>query len=786
MDDSRKTRGQLLKEIADLRQQVEALKHTNEQLCLSANNNYYAFLDTIEDGYYEIDLNGDFTYVNQALCRSQGYTADELLNRNYRHFIPSHYSKKILDILAHVFQTGRPRRLTDYEFIHKNGEVRYIDLSVTLMSNSQGHPIGFRGLARDRTRERLRELELERYHEFVENVEDGCFETDLNGTLTFINSGMCQIYGYLRKDLLNMNHRILAPPGDVKAIYEIFNQIYRTGAPAQIIDYAIVRKDGSKRNLEVSAALIRDADGNPSGFRGISRDRTEKRVKEQEVERYRIFVEAMQEGVFETDLAGNITFLNDAACRIFGYPPDKLMGMNNRQYSSPETAKRIFRIFNRIYETGLPEEITDYEILREDGQTRYLDMTASLIRNKSGEPVGFRGIYKDVTERKIKEAENRRLVAQVNESQRMEAVGTLAAGVAHNFNNLLMSIQGFISLMFLDISENHSHYSRLKTIEDLIQRGADLTTKLLRYSRHGRYATEPVDMKDVLQAVTSDFQQRFNDVSVSFKVPESAWAVAADHKEIEQAFMNLLINAGEAMPGGGALSMTVENTLLKESFTASFGQKPGPYVKISIIDTGVGIDKQIIERIFEPFFSTKNISQGAGLGLASTHGIINNHGGIIQVQSEKELGTTFTIYWPALPAEDRLHADSTVLANGIRPSIMVVDDDAVIRNLLKKILTKQGYQVVLAEDGHKALDILRQDTEGIDLAIIDMVMPDMLGDQVVEAMRELAPNVKFILISGFPESEIVQTAMRDTRQAFLQKPVQPGTLSNTIRQLLEV
>ncbi len=512
----------------------------------------------------------------------------------------------------------------------------------------------------------------------------------------------------------------------------------------------------------------------------VEKDATEKKDKERELERYRIFVEAMQEGVFEVDLKGNITFLNDAACRIFAYPADKLMGMNNREYTTPETAKRMFQIFSQIYETGQPQEIAEYEIIRGDGQIRYLNMTASLMTDDSGRPIGFRGIYKDVTERKRKEIKTRQLMEMVNHSRRMEAVGTLAAGVAHNFNNLLMSIQGFVSLISAGVPRDNPSHSSLKTIEDLIKRGADLTTKLMGYARHGGYAATPTDLRPIFRYAIKKFQKSYGDVDLIDTIPDTTSLVAANATQFEQLLTDILANAGEAMPCGGTLYIQTENTRLKESFTEPHGRKPGPFVKLSIRDTGIGMDQATCDRVFEPFFSTKHFSKGAGLGLASAYGIVNNHGGIILLDSKKDYGTKITIYWPALPKETQTDGHA-----GVEHTILVVDDDVVIRKLLERNLTKLGYNVITAENGLDAQKMIKANPEEIDLAIIDIMLPDLSGDQVVDAVRDLAPHIRFIMISGYPDSERVKDSMRDIRQAFLQKPIHPKALANTIRQLLD-
>jgi two-component system, cell cycle sensor histidine kinase and response regulator CckA len=634
--------------------------------------------------------------------------------------------------------------------------------------------------------ERSRQSELERYRVFFESIEDGCFEVDLDGTLTFVNDGMCRIQGYCFEELIGMNHREFSSPQEAKSVFAVFNKVFRSGRPSQMVEYSIIQKNGAVRNLEISASLIRDAHGAPVGFRGITRDRSAKKVKERELERYRTFVEEVQEGCFEVNLQGSFTFCNAAACRVFGYPAEQFIGMNYRSFTDPETARRIYHIFNQVYRTGRASEIRDYEISHPGGQRRCLDMTAYLIRDAEGRGAGFRGICRDVTERKEREAENERLVALLNQARRLEAIATLAAGVAHNFNNLLMSIQGFVSLMFMDTSPDQAHYPRLKIIESLIQRGSVLTSQLLGYARHGRAASKPHDIKQILESALSRFKNGNAAICVFQTVPDSVWSVAADRDQIDSVFMNLFVNAGEAMPDGGALYIAAENFLPQKRFLDFHGIGPGPYVKITIRDTGIGMDQATRERIFEPFFSTKDISKGAGLGLASAYGVIKNHGGLILVESQPHKGSTFTIFLPAVCLPSQEDARDATRSAEAGHTILLADDETVLSDLYAKIIRKLGYNIISAHNGKEALALFRVHKEHIDLAILDMVMPDLSGDQVADAMRELVPDLKIILISGNPETEVVQRAMRDTRQAFLQKPLQADSLGKAIRQLIEL
>ncbi|MBI5896963.1 MAG: response regulator, partial [Desulfobacterales bacterium] len=442
-------------------------------------------------------------------------------------------------------------------------------------------------------------------------------------------------------------------------------------------------------------------------------------------------------------------------------------------------------VFNRIYRTGQPAKVSDYEIRQESGRVRYLEMNASLIRDPAGESVGFRGICRDITDRKSIETETERLNALLNQSQRLEAIGTLAAGVAHNFNNLLMSIQGCVSLILMGIDASHPHFERLKAIEGHIKRGADLTLQLLGYASGGRRSVQTAQISQIVGSAAALFGRAKPEVRVFQKHAESPWPVVVDPQQMEHVFMNLFVNAGQAMKDGGALYIETENVLLDEAFVQAFDRKPGKYVKITVADTGIGMDAGTRERIFEPFFSTQNFSRGAGLGLASVYGVVKSHEGMISVQSENGQGATFSIYLPAtVPPAGPKAAPLASKSEGVPKTILIVDDERVIVDVTSKIVSGLGYEAMVALGGKEAVDIFSANPGRIDLVIMDMVMPGIGGDQAVEMMRAIDPEVKVLMVSGYLESGGSKEVTQRQGGAFLQKPFRVDVLSQTIRQLL--
>ncbi len=714
------------------------------------NERYRDFVENITDGCIESDLAGNTTFVNEAVCQMFGYTREELIGMNNRNRITPETAKRIFKVFNEIYRTGLPAKIFDYPLLRKDGEIRHLEVSGSLIKDQAGKAKGFRGVIRDITDRKKMEAEQERYRDFVENIADGCWEIDLAGNTTFINETTCRVMQYTREELLGMNNRAFTTPETAKQLFKVFNEIYRTGLPAYISDYHVVRKDGGTIVLELSASLIRDEAGNPVGFRGITRDITERKKMEAEQERFRDFVENITDGCWEIDLAGNITFVNESACRMMGYPQEEFLGMNNRAYTSPETAKQLVKVFNEIYRTGLPAKISDYRHCAQGWEVLYvLEMSASLIRDQAGNPIGFRGITRDITERKKMEAETVRLTEQLNQARKLEAIGTLAGGIAHDFNNLLMGIQGYTSLMLLDTDPSHPFYEKLKAVESQVRSAADLTRQLLGYARGGRYEVKATNLNELVGKTASLFGRTKKEISIHQIFAKNLWTIEADQGQLEQVLLNLFMNAWQAMPGGGALYLQTENVWLDESYVEPYETAPGPFVKLSVTDTGIGMDRETKERIFEPFFTTKEMGRGTGLGLASTYGIIRGHKGIITVYSEKGYGTTFNIYLPSSQKEALQEIQLSREIMKVQGTLLLVDDEKTIIEVTGGMITRLGYQLLIAHSGEEAVEIYQANSDRIDLVIMDMIMPGIGGGEAFDLIKSINPQVKIILSSGF-------------------------------------
>jgi len=516
----------------------------------------------------------------------------------------------------------------------------------------------------------------------------------------------------------------------------------------------------------------------------VERIQTEEALKESE-EKYRSILDSIEDGYWEVDIDGSYTFFNDAMCRILRYPKDELAGMNNRKYMDKENAKKVFKTFNNIYRTGISTRALDWKLIRKDGSECFIETMVSLMKNPDGQPTGFRGVARDITERKLSEMEKKKMAAQLQQVERMESLGTLAGGVAHDFNNLLMGIQGRTSLMMIDEDFTHRHLEHLRSIEEYVVNATDLTKQLLGFARGGKYEVKPSNLNELVKNNSEMFGRTKKEITIHSKFQENIWPVAIDRGQIEQVLLNLYVNAWHSMPGGGDLYIETENLILNKQYVESYQKDAGRYVKITITDTGIGMDKATQTKIFEPFFTTKEMGRGTGLGLASVYGIINNHDGFISVYSEKGIGTTFNIFLPTSEkevVEEKRPSDD--IAGGTE-TVLIVDDEQMIIDVSKALLAKMGYNVLTAGGGKEALEIYKAYKLKIDLVILDMIMPNMGGSETFDQLKEINPDVKVLLSSGYSVDGQATEILERGCSGFIQKPFNMKSLSQKLRNILD-
>ncbi len=508
----------------------------------------------------------------------------------------------------------------------------------------------------------------------------------------------------------------------------------------------------------------------------------EKTLQETE-ELYSKLISAIPDIVVRTDVNGQILFLNDLALQISGYQRAEVLGKNLLEFIAPEEHESAIKNRSLMFDRKLgPRE---YSLIMKDGGKIPFEVNSDVLRMNDGTPYGIVNICRNIIERKRAEEERRVLEDRLRHADKMESIGTLAGGIAHDFNNLLMGIQGYASLTLLDLDPSHPHYERIKRIEEQVQSGADLTKQLLGFARGGRYEVRPTDMNDILEKTSSMFGRTKKEISIHRKYGKDLRSVEVDQGQMEQAFMNLYVNAWQAMLGGGEIYLETENVILEDEQVFPYAVKQGKYVKITITDTGTGMDEKTRERIFDPFFTTKEMGRGTGLGLATVYGIIKGHKGIINVDSEPGHGTTFTIHLPA--SEKEVVQEKTVAGTITKgtETILLVDDEQMVLEVTRELLESIGYRVYAVGSGQEAIAVYLEKQKEIDLVILDMIMPGISGGETFDRLKEINPNIRVLLSSGYSIKGEAQTIMDRGCNGFLQKPFRLEKLSRKFREILD-
>lgn len=508
-------------------------------------------------------------------------------------------------------------------------------------------------------------------------------------------------------------------------------------------------------------------------------------------QKYRYLVQNSPDIIYTLDSNGNFTFISEAVERMLGVTGDSLIGKHYTAIVCEEDQGRARWFFDERRSrdrasSGVELRLNVLRDASENGDAPRkvtVELKSMGIHEESscdGERrhVGTHGVIRDISER-------RRFQAQLQNAERMESLGTLAGGIAHDFNNLLMGIQGRSSLIAMDLTGSHPLLEHLQAIDEYIRSATNLTKQLLGFARGGKYEVKPTDINALVRKSVNMFGRTKKEIIIKTNFHNADVVVEADRRQIEQVLLNLYVNAWQAMPGGGALSLETEAVSLGRKVCKPHQVDPGRYVHVSVTDTGIGMDRKTLQHIFDPFFTTKEKSRGTGLGLASAYGIIKNHGGIINAHSEIGHGTTFNIYLPISDASVVKELSSKgKLSNGSE-TVLLVDDEEMIVEVGQSLLKKLGYQVIAVNSGQEAVEVVHRMGSGIDLVILDMIMPGMDGGRTFDRIREICPEISVILSSGYAINDQAEKIMSRGCNAFIQKPFSVYELSQKTRQILD-
>jgi PAS domain S-box-containing protein len=518
------------------------------------------------------------------------------------------------------------------------------------------------------------------------------------------------------------------------------------------------------------------------------RERDEQRQRREAEARYRDLFENANDMIYTRNLHGYFTSVNGMGERLTGYTREQLLTMTLDQLFGPEymhlRAEEVLK-YQGEAALAVAEEI---EFIRKDG-TRVLVEVSSRLIYENGTPTGVQGIARDISDRKRAEEQRKQLEDQLLQAQKMESIGTLAGGVAHDFNNMLTAIIGNIQLVLESTPSESLDYPMLTEIEKAATRATALTRQLLTFSRRQPIERRTIDLNATINELSQMLRRLIGEhVDVVIHLAEQLSMIFADPAQIQQVLMNLAVNARDAMPSGGQLLIATREVELDEQACRNQPwARPGRYALLIVGDTGTGMDAELQQRIFEPFFTTKERGKGTGLGLSVVYGIIKQHEGFVQVDSATDRGTTFTIFLPVPTVAQNVSVpDLSPLVRGGNETILVAEDEASLRYLASTVLERLGYTVILAEDGLEAVNLFRGNQARIDLVILDLVMPRFGGRDALDLMRAIRPDLRALFVTGYDDAaDLAETETLVAGTNLLQKPYRVDVLALRVRELLD-
>jgi PAS domain S-box-containing protein len=639
----------------------------------------------------------------------------------------------------------------------------------------------------------LQEAEKE-YRSVFENTGTATILVEADMTISKINAKAEELAGYSKAEIEGkMKTSDFVAEEDFERVTRYHGERRKkAGEYPSEYTFKLVNKHGRTKNVFIQTSMIPGTQRSIASIIDItSRVQAENALRRSE-EKYRSILENIEEGYFELDLDGNLIFFNNSLCKITGHSREELLGVNYKKYSSQESAEKMLGVFKQIPRTGRPLVLSDLDINLKDGRVITIDLSATPIKTAEDQIVGFRGLMRDVSERKQSEHERQKLENKLQQAQKMKAIGTLAGGVAHDLNNILSGIVSYPDLILMDLPKDSPLVEPLQTIQESGKKAAAIVQDLLTLARRGVSISEVVNLNDIINEYLESPQlaklKSFHPlVKVQTHLDSALLNIKGSPVHLSKTVMNLVSNAAEAMPEGGTVQIKAENQYIDRPIKGYDDVEEGDYVVLTVSDSGIGILPEEITQIFEPFYTKKVMGRsGTGLGMAVVWGTVKDHKGYIHVESDIGRHTTFKLYFPMTREQETENnpIKKSVDYHGNGESILVVDDVKEQREIASKILSQLGYSVKTAESGEHALELLKKDA--VDLVVLDMIMvPGIDGLETYERIIELHPQQRAIIASGYSETDRVKKAQRLGAGRYVKKPYTVQKIGLAVKGELE-
>ena len=740
---------------------------------------YKLLCRTMMDAFGAADLTGLILEANQVFLDLVGYTREELLAMSLFELTPEKWHPLEHQMIRDQVLVRGYSDVFQKEYLRKDGGLVPVELRIVLTRDPDDKPVGMWAIVRDITERIEKEERLRQFQHSVESSPDAVFWMNAEGRFPYVNAQACRSLGYSREELMRLHLWDI----DADFAREQWAAHWETVGKAggAHLERRHRRKDGSLFPVEISSnqVMLNRQKHHVAFVRDISR----RKQTDEDLRFFKHAIDTSPDGVFLMPRDGGFIYVNDQACRSLGYPREELLKMHLWDIDPAFTPER-WRAHWEDMRTARSRLIETFH-QRKDGSLFPIEVMA--YRLPFGNEERHLAFVRDISERvKANEARGR-LEAQLLQSQKLESVGRLAGGVAHDYNNMLSVILGYSELMRLKMAPDNPFLEELGKIQQAAQRSKNITQQLLAFSRKQVFDPVILDLNELVHRFEDHLSRLIGeDIELQFIPSADTGKIEFDPTQIEQILLNLAVNARDAMPDGGKLTIETSNIVLDEAYCRGHaGFIPGSFVRLSISDNGVGMGAETANQIFEPFFTTKDVGQGTGLGLAMVYGIVKQGGGFINVYSEPGQGTIFKIYLPRTMGEaEAPAATEPPPSSSGSETILLVEDDKMVRGMTEAALKQLGYSVICAGGPEEAIAIFQQAQDAIDLLITDVVMPKMNGRELHVRLKSLCPGLKTLFMSGYTTNVIVHHGVLEKGVHFISKPFSISNLTDKIRETL--
>ena len=809
LQDARKVLHELEVHQIELEMQNEALRQAHVTL-IASEEKYSDLYDFAPIGYFTFDRTGLISEVNLTGASLLGVERGQLKSKPFSLFVATPSRDAFHRHYRGILKTGAADSC-ELQVIRKDGTSFYALMQSVPVRDGEGNPIGVRSAigditerrqaealrrARDelelRVQERTAQLQItndglkaevtqraraeaqlreskDRLSNILESITDAFFTLDRDWRFTYVNGRGEWLWKKSRDELIGKHlWNDIAPKTVGTIIYEQYQKAMQEQVPVTFEAFS------PTVGIWFEAHLYPSRDGLSVYARNI----TERRTAEEQLLRLAVAVESVAEGINVASPDGTIQYANPAFCHITGYTQEELIGRNARMFRSGRHDEAFYQAIWDTVESGRTwsGRLTGK---KKDGTVADFDLSASPITNRSGTIINYATITRDVTDELRQES-------QLRQAQKMQAIGTLAGGITHDFNNILAAIIGFTEMVFDESSPGSPGQRRLGLALRAARRGRELVRQILAFSRQGEKEYKPVKVSSILQEALKLLRPSLpSTIEIRQNISSADNLILADEVQIHQVLMNLCTNAAHAMRERGGVLEIALAAISREEEPLPAGMKPGPHVRLSVRDTGCGMTPETMERMFEPFFTTKQPGEGTGLGLSVVHGIVENHGGCIAVKSEPGKGTTFNLYFPEVEPGD--HDASAVLSAVPKgcECLLFVDDEEMLVELNRERLQSLGYNVVTTTSSVQALEIFKEEPDRFDLVITDLTMPHLTGIDLARELLTVRPATKIILCSGLSETVPPETIKEVGIRMSVPKTMDRRELAELVRRVLD-